>query len=57
MSDEIIELLKNKKLRAEVIKTIKDVYSYAGTLHDNPTDDLKEDQDYYPGVSLWQLAW
>jgi len=56
MSDEIIELLKNKKLRAKVVKTIKDIYSYAGTLHDNPTEDIEEDIDKL-GTSLWEEAW
>ena len=32
MANEILELLKNKKLRAKVVQTMKDVYSYAGRL-------------------------
>lgn len=56
MSDEIIELLKNKKLRAEVVKTIKEVYSYAGTLNDNPTEDMEEAVEKL-GTSLWEEAW
>ena len=56
MADEIIELLKNKKLRAEVVKTIKDVYSHAGTLHDNPAEDMKEAVEEL-GTTLWEEAW
>lgn len=56
MSDEIIKLLKNKKLRAEVTQTIKEVYSYAGTLHDNPREDMEEDVKKF-GTSLWEEAW
>ncbi|MBW8042168.1 MAG: hypothetical protein FVQ85_19510 [Planctomycetes bacterium] len=57
MSDEIVELLKNKKLRTEVVQTIKDVYSYAGTLHDNPTEDMEEDLKRYGEESRWEEAW
>ena len=56
MADEIIELLKNKKLRTEVVQTMKDVYSYAGTLHDNPTDEMNENLEN-PETSLWDEAW
>lgn len=56
MADEIIELLKNKKLRTEVVQTMKDVYSYAGTLYDNPTEDMEEDVKKF-GASLWEEAW
>jgi len=56
MADEIIELLNHKKLRAEVIETIKEVYSYAGTLNDNPTEDMEEAVETL-GTSLWEEAW
>ncbi len=51
MPDEIIELLKNKKLRKKVVETIESVYHYAGTLYDNPTEDMEE------AVDLWEEAW
>ncbi len=53
MSDEIIKLLKNKKLQAEVVQTIKEVYNYAGTLYDNPQEDMED----VKGEDLWEEAW
>ncbi len=53
MSDEIIELLKDGKLRTEVVQSIKDIYNYAGTLHDNPTEDMETDDEEL----LWEEAW
>jgi len=55
MPDEIIELLNNKELREEVVKTIKGVYSQASDLYDN-SESLKE-LSKACGTSLWEEAW
>ena len=49
MTDEIIDLLKNSKLRTEISQVMAKIYSYTGTIHDNPTDDMEEvaDEDLY----------
>lgn len=57
MADQIVELLKNNKLRAKVVQAINDVYNYAGTLHDNPTDDMEEDLERFGEESRWEEAW
>jgi len=57
MADEIIELLKNDRLRKEVTQTIREVYNYALTLRDNPPDDTPaEDLDENGGMQ-WYEAW
>lgn len=42
MNDQITKLLENNKLRQKVIETIKSVWSYAGTVYDNPEEDMEE---------------
>jgi len=46
VNDQIIELLENTELRQKVISVIKKVWNYAGTLWDNPDDDLEELEEY-----------
>ncbi len=41
MADEIVELLKDPKLRAKIVQSLKDIYSRAKTLYDNPDDELR----------------
>ena len=53
MPQEIMKLLSNKRLRSIVVKTIQDVYSYAGTLHDNPSEDMEDIAE----DDLWEEAW
>jgi len=57
MNDEIIQLLENNKLRQQVIKTIQSVWSYAGTLYDNPDEDMEGYVEKHQGASLWEEAW
>ena len=53
MSNEFINLLKNGKLREEIINYIHGTCSYAGTIFDNPGDDFPpiENED-----DLWYSA-
>lgn len=47
MADEIVALLRNPDLRKSVIENMVKICSYAGTLRDNPSEDmdnLKEDE-------------
>ena len=53
MTHDIGELLENKRLRETVVKTIQEVYSYAGTLHDNPSEDMEDVRE----EDLWEEAW
>jgi len=53
VTDDIGELLENKRLRETVVKTIQEVYSYAGTLHDNPSEDMEDVRE----EDLWKEAW
>jgi len=57
MSDEIIQLLENNKLRKEVIETVQSLWSSAGTLYDNPDEDMEEYVKKTEGASLWEEAW
>jgi hypothetical protein len=57
MADKIIELLENQKVRQEVMQTIKEVWSYAGTLYDNPDEEMEEYVEKNKGASLWEEAW
>jgi hypothetical protein len=57
MADQIIELLENSKLRQQVMKTIQDVWSYAGTLYANPTEDMEKYLEENKEASLWEEAW
>lgn len=56
MADEIIELLKNEKLRVEVIRTIENVYALADTAYKNPDKEMQE-AITEQGTSLWEEAW
>ena len=57
MDDEIVQLLESNKLRQEVITNIQSVWSYAGTLYDNPHEDMEEYVEQHQGASLWEEAW
>jgi hypothetical protein len=57
MNDEIIQLLENSKLRQKVIETIQSVWSYAGTLYDNPDEDMEKYVEENKEASLWEEAW
>ncbi len=57
MNDEITQLLENNKLRQEVIKTIQSVWRYAGTLYDNPDEDMQKYLEENKESSLWEEAW
>jgi hypothetical protein len=57
VNDQIIELLENTELRQKVIAVIKEVWSYAGTLYDNPDEDMEEYIEKVKGASLWEEAW
>lgn len=57
MKNEIIELLENNELRKEIIENVKRLWSYAGTLHDNPDEDMDEYVKKTEGASLWEEAW
>ncbi|MFH1717582.1 MAG: hypothetical protein ABIF19_09550 [Planctomycetota bacterium] len=41
MEDEIIALLKNSKLRAEISQVMTEIYKWAGTFYDDPGEHLK----------------
>jgi hypothetical protein len=56
MADEIVGLLENNKLRQEVIENIKSLWSFAGTLYENPDEEM-EKYVKETGSSLWNLAW
>jgi len=57
VNDQIIELLENTELRQKVMTVIKEVWSYAGTLYDNPTEDMEDYIENTEGASLWEEAW
>lgn len=57
MNDQITEFLENTELRQKVITVIKEVWKYAGTLYDNPTEDMEEYIEKNKGASLWEEAW
>lgn len=57
MADEIIELLKNSKLREKIVKMIADTYSYALTLEANPPDDTSPEYLNENGCMEWSEAW
>jgi hypothetical protein len=56
MGDEIIEQLEDAHLREEVITTVRSVWSNAGTLYDNPDEDMEEYVERGLGT-LWEEAW
>jgi len=56
MEDKIIELLKKPKLRKLVIETLREVCSYAGTLHDNPNEEILKNVKELE-TSLIEEAW
>jgi hypothetical protein len=54
MPKEFINLLRNEKLREEIIDCIRSTCNYAGTFFDNPGDDFpgaEDDEEY-----LWDCA-
>jgi len=56
MEDEVIELMRNSKLRNLVIETMEKVCSYAGTLHDNPDEEMLKNVEEF-GTDLMEEAW
>lgn len=57
MSNEIIKLLENIKLREVVMKTIQKLWHDAGFLYDNPNEYMEEYLEKNKDVSLWEEAW
>lgn len=57
MTDEIIELLENSKLREVVMKTIQKLWVDAGSLYDNPNEYMEEYLEKNKDISLWEEAW
>ena len=57
MKDKITKLIQNDKLREVVMKTVQEVWGYAGTLYDNPDDDMLKYLEENKEASLWEEAW
>ena len=53
MEDQIITLLKNSKLRAEVSQLMTEIYKWTGTFYDDPPEHLKTVAD----EDLFNEAW
>jgi len=53
MVDPIVHLLSDAKLRAAVLDSLDKVYCYAGTIYDNPQDDMEG----FECEELWEEAW
>jgi hypothetical protein len=53
MADSVLDLLSNSRLCAAISDALKEVYSYAGTLYDNPQDDMVG----IAHADLWHEAW
>jgi len=53
MADPVLHLLSDGKLRAVVLDALDKIYGYAGTIYDNP----QEDMEGIEGEELWEEAW
>ena len=53
MADSILSSLTNSKLCTLVLDALNKVYSYAGTIYDNPPEDMEGIE----GEELWEEAW
>jgi hypothetical protein len=53
MADPILISLSNSELRTLVLDALNEIYSYAGTIYDNPQEDIED----LEGEELWEEAW